>query len=363
MNIEKLHLTHFRNFENLHIEFDKNVTVILGMNGQGKTNILEAIHYLSTSRSFRVKDDRNCIQFNQTMSRIVGIFSVSNVMKQLRVILSLDGKYLLENNKTFSTSKEFVGIVNTLLFSPNDLFLFDGSPKQRRKLIDVELSKLYPEYIDALYTYNKLLKERNAHLKQHFIDKDYISTLDIQIIDCSLVILKLRYQFVNYLNKMLPQLYLKLINEYSWNVKISLETIVSEVSCDKEHVMNLYKEALSKDILFKSTQIGVHKDDLVVTINELNITQVASQGQKRMMIIAIKLCLMYYIKEKIGEHPILLLDDVFSEIDEPKRRQFIEFLPKNCQTIVTTTDKTHINLWDKKRFTLLSLIGGKITKE
>lgn len=363
MKINTLFLTQFRNFESLNIEFDSNVTVIFGMNGQGKTNILEAIHYLSTSRSFRVKDDRNCIQFNQTMSRIVGTFTVKKLKKQLKVILSSDGKYLLENNKTYGTSKEFVGIVNTVLFTPSDLFLFEGFPKQRRKLIDVELSKLFPEYIDALYSYNKLLKERNIYLKQTVVDKEYISSIDQMIVQNSLTILKHRFQFVNYLNKHLPKLYLKLVNEPTWIIKITLETVTNEENCDKEHLLRLYHESLSKDILLKGTQVGVHKDDLIVKINDIEITQMASQGQKRMMIIAIKLCLMHYIKEKLGEFPILLLDDVFSEIDELKRRQFIDFLPKDCQTVVTTTDKSHMHLWDEDRFTLLSLIRGQITRE
>ena len=363
MKIERLSLTHFRNINEISINFDKNVTVIIGNNGQGKTNILEAIHYLSTSRSFRVKDDQLCIQFNQTMSRIIGFFNVKDVKKQLKIILNTEGKYLFENNKTFTTNKDFIGIVNTVLFAPNDLFLFDGYPKNRRKMIDTELSKLFPDYVESLYSYNKLLKEKNLYLKQNVVDKDYVSVLDDQMIEQSLVILNHRYQFIDFLNKSLPKMYKNLVNEPNWNICVDLETVIKKEDLNIENLKKVYNDSSNKDILFKSSQIGIHKDDLIVNINNQDIIQLASQGQKRMMIIAIKLCLMHYIKEKIGEFPILLLDDVFSEIDEHKRKQFIHFLPETCQTIVTTTDISHVQLWDKGRYSVMSIVGGHIAKE
>jgi DNA replication and repair protein RecF len=363
MKIEQISLTHFRNIENLNLVFDKDVTVIVGKNGQGKTNILEAIHYCSTSRSFRVKDDQLCIQYNQELSRIIGLFSVKGSRKQLKVILNQEGKYLFENNKSFSTNKEFIGLVNTVLFSPNDLFLFDGYPKGRRKFIDSELSKLFPEYVEALFSYNKLLKERNNYLKQIQIDKDYISALDDQMIEYSIVTLNYRYRFIDYLNRNVPKLFQDLVEESNWNIKISLESDIPRVENLRETLKTMYIQSLSKDILLKSTQIGIHKDDLVVYINDQELINIASQGQKRMMIIAMKLCLIHYIKENIKEFPILLLDDVFSEIDESKRKRFIEFLPNVCQTIVTTTDITHVQLWSQERYSVVTVSNGNIVKE
>lgn len=363
MKIEQLSLTHFRNIENLNLVFDKDVTVIIGKNGQGKTNVLEAIHYCSTSRSFRVKDDQLCIQFNQELSRIIGVFSVKGNKKQLKVILNQDGKYLFENNKSFSTNKEFIGLVNTVLFSPNDLFLFDGYPKVRRKFIDSELSKLFPEYVEALFSYNKLLKERNNYLKQIQIDKDYISVLDDQMIEYSITVLNYRYRFIDYLNRNVAKLFQDLVEEESWKINLSLESDIPRGDNLRETLKLMYNQSLNKDIMFKSTQIGIHKDDLVTYINDQELINVASQGQKRMMIIAIKLCLIHYIKENINEFPILLLDDVFSEIDEVKRKRFIEFLPKKCQTIVTTTDISHIKLWSQERYSLFTVSNGNVVKE
>jgi DNA replication and repair protein RecF len=363
MKIEQLSLTHFRNIESQNLVFDKDVTVIVGKNGQGKTNILEAIHYCSTSRSFRVKEDQLCIQFNQNLSRIIGVFFVKEHRKQLKVIINQEGKYLFENNKSFSTNKEFIGLVNTVLFSPNDLFLFDGYPKGRRKFIDSELSKLFPEYVEALFSYNKLLKERNTYLKQNSIDKDYISVLDDQMIEFSIIILKYRYQFIDYLNTHVPKLFQNLIEEKGWNIDISLESDIQRVENLREVLKNLYQQSLQKDILFRSTQIGIHKDDLTIKINDQDLINIASQGQKRMMIIAMKLCLIHYIKEKINEFPILLLDDVFSEIDEAKRKRFIEFLPKTCQTIVTTTDISHVQLWSQERYSVITVSNGNVVKE
>jgi DNA replication and repair protein RecF len=363
MKIEQLSLTHFRNIKSQNLVFDKDVTVIVGKNGQGKTNILEAIHYCSTSRSFRVKDDQLCIQFNQELARIIGLFSVKGNRKQLKVIINQVGKYLFENNKSFSTNKEFIGLVNTVLFSPNDLFLFDGYPKGRRKFIDSELSKLFPEYVEALFSYNKLLKERNNYLKQNSIDKDYIAVLDDQMIEFSIVILNYRYRFIDYLNNHVPKLFQNLIEETDWNIKISLESVVPRVNNLRETLKSLYQQSLQKDMLFRSTQIGIHKDDLIIQINDQDLINVASQGQKRMMIIAMKLCLIHYIKENINEFPILLLDDVFSEIDEVKRKRFIEFLPKTCQTIVTTTDISHVQLWSHERYSVVIVSNGNVVKE
>ncbi len=363
MKIEQISLTHYRNISNLVINFDKNVTVLVGENGQGKTNILEAIHYCSTSRSFRVKDDQLCIQFNQTLSRIIGVFEVNQIKKLLKIVINNDGKYLFENNKSFTTNKEFIGLVNTVLFSPYDLFLFDGSPKVRRKFIDTELSKLFPEFVNSLFNYNKLLKERNNALKQSAIDKIYIETLDEQIILVSLVIIRYRRNFIRYLDKHIPKLFQDLIQEQDFQVNISLESCVSDSEDIEDELRNLYKQSYPKDLMFRSTQVGIHKDDLNVKINGQDITNVASQGQKRMMIIALKLCLIQYIKEIIKEFPILLLDDVFSEIDEVKRRRFIEFLPDTCQTIVTTTDRSHIQLWSKDKYSVLSVKNGELVKE
>jgi DNA replication and repair protein RecF len=363
MKIEQISLTHYRNINNILINFDTNVTVLVGENGQGKTNILEAIHYCSTSRSFRVKDDQLCIQNNQTLSRIIGVFEVNHIRKQLKIVINKEGKYLFENNKSFTTNKEFIGLVNTVLFSPYDLFLFDGSPKTRRKFIDTELSKLFPEFVNNLYNYNKLLKERNNALKHSSIDKMYIETLDEQLIMVSIIIIKYRSNFIHYLDKHIPELFQDLVQERDWEVNINLESSVSDSEKLETELRNLYKQAYQKDLLFKSTQVGIHKDDLSVKINGQDITHIASQGQKRMMIIALKLCLIQYIKEITKEFPILLLDDVFSEIDEAKRRRFIEFLPDSCQTIVTTTDRSHIQLWSKEKYSVLSVKNGELVKE
>jgi DNA replication and repair protein RecF len=363
MKIEQISLTHYRNIDNLLINFDTNVTVLVGENSQGKTNILEAIHYCSTSRSFRVKDDQLCIQHDQLLTRIIGIFEVNQIRKQLKIVINKDGKYLFENNKSFTTNKEFIGLVNTVLFSPYDLFLFDGSPKARRRFIDTELSKLFPEFVNSLFNYNKLLKERNNTLKQSSVDKVYIETLDEQLIMVSLIIIKYRRNFIHYINKHIPKLFQDLVQEYNWEIEISLESCVGDSENVEEELRNLYKQALPKDLIFKSTQVGIHKDDLSVRINSQDIIQIASQGQKRMMIIALKLCLIQYIKEITKEYPILLLDDVFSEIDEAKRRRFIEFLPDTCQTIVTTTDRSHIQLWSKEKYSVLSVKNGELVKE
>lgn len=363
MKIEQISLTHYRNLSSLSINFDKNVTVLVGENGQGKTNILEAIHYCSTSRSFRVKDDQLCIQINQPLSRIIGIFEVNQIRKQLKIVINKDGKYLFENNKSFTTNKEFIGLVNTVLFSPYDLFLFDGTPKARRKFIDTELSKLFPEYVNSLFNYNKLLKERNNSLKQATVDKVYIETLDEQLIMVSIIIIRYRRSFVHYFDKHIPKLFQDLVQELDWNISISLDSCVNESENIEDELRNLYKQSFPKDLMFRSSQVGIHKDDLSVKINGQDITHVASQGQKRMMIIALKLCLIQYIKEITKEFPILLLDDVFSEIDEVKRRRFIEFLPDTCQTIVTTTDRSHIQLWSKDKYSVLSVKNGELVKE
>lgn len=363
MKIEQIALTHYRNIDNLLINFEKNITVLVGENGEGKTNILEAIHYCSTSRSFRVKEDQLCIQHNHSLSKIVGIFEVKQMKKQLKIVINKDGKYLFENNKSITTNKEFIGLVNTVLFSPYDLFLFDGSPKIRRKFIDSELSKLFPEYVNNLFNYNKLLKERNNALKQVTIDKIYIETLDEQIILVSLVIINYRRNFILYFEKNTPKLFLNLVQLQDMEVNILINSCVNYSENIENELRQLYKQAFLKDSLLRSTQIGIHKDDLMITINGQEITQIASQGQKRMMIIALKLCLIQYIKEITKEFPILLLDDVFSEIDELKRRRFIEFLPVSCQTIVTTTDRSHTQLWSKDKYSVLCVKNGELVKE
>ncbi len=342
MRIESLSLIDFRNFTKISISFHRNITVFIGDNGEGKTNLLEGVYFLSTGRSFRIKDEQQLIKKEREIARISVVYDDDGVKNTITAVLHPQGKSILINKTPIASIRSFIGRIHTVLFSPMDMDFFDTSPKNRRKFLDVEGSKCSQILVESLFSYNQLLKERNMYLKQENIEEEYLLSLDQQLATTQEEIIKFRVEFIKHLNETLTKIYSHLSSE---NVVVDVEydTIFDLTTKNhKQSIINALKNSRKRDLFYRVTHAGVHRDDMIVKFNGFNVEEYASQGQKRLLIIAIKLSLVKYIQKTKRVTPILLLDDVFSEIDQEKKIKFLDSLPKDIQTIITTTDLNDI---------------------
>lgn len=338
MYIKELKLRNFRNYDSCSIQFHKNINIILGENAQGKTNILESLIFLSSTRSHRLQYDQQMIKENKECCNIDCIY-FDERDKKISAVIHQRGKTLLLNQLPILKSSEFIGKLNVVLFSPSDLEVFDDSPKERRRLIDVEIGKVSPQYMVHLSKYIKLLKERNTLLKSNRIDDSYLEVLENQMIEAQVAILKERKIFINEINKIISSVYTKLSGQ-NYVVKCNYISCV-EINTDEEMRKNLrlmIERNKDKDIQYKITSCGIHRDDINFEIDNKKVEVFASQGQKRMVILSLKLSLLEYIKTTIGKTPVLLLDDVMSELDHERRKNLLKIIPSDIQTIITTTD-------------------------
>jgi len=355
MYIDNIKLKNFRNYKNQSINFTKGMNILLGPNGVGKTNLLESIYLLSTTRSHRNDDDREMIGFNEEFAAVEGMVNSQNSRDRLDVIIHKAGKSLLINNVVVKKNSEFVGKLNAVIFSPGDMNLFDASPKERRRLIDMEMGKLSSRYMYNLSIYLKSLKERNAFLKKSD-DKVLLETYTEMLYMPQIEIIKERNLFINSMNSYLSYFYNQISGENN-QLGMVYRSFVREKK-DEEVMLNelkeVYKSMLEKDLYLKQTNNGIHREDYEFYLNGLNVAKYCSQGQKRMVILAIKLSIMQIIYQIKREYPILLLDDVFSELDSKHRSCLLKLLPNSIQSIITTTDLREIYAIKKQDVNILN---------
>ena len=353
MILKKMRIHQFRNYEDQTLLFDQGIQYITGRNAQGKTNLLEAILYLSTTRSHRVNDDEELIKENRDFFLIDGTLEKGNRKMELRIHVSKEGKNLFIYQSPIRKVSDFVGTCNAVMFCPDDLTLFQAAPRVRRRFIDMELSKMSKSYMNALTTANRLLKERNAALKQDTVNREYVEVIDDQFIGLQILIMKQRKKFLDELIACGKNFYEELSQDHSELAYTYVSGIPygEDEAAMKQLLREKYEKNWIRDCMMKQTLTGFHKDDVLFTINGKEMSAYASQGQKRSALLALKLGIVFMNKEITGEYPILLLDDVFSELDEYRRKKLLEVLPSEVQIFITATD----------RYSIPPVCGKKIT--
>ena len=338
MKINSIELKNFRNYQDCSVEFDPFINIFIGKNAQGKTNLLEAIYILSMSKSFKTKIVDELIYFDEDFAKIHGDIMTHEKQMSLEIVLSKLGKKAFINHNEIKKTSDYVGYLNVVLFIPEDLMLIKGSPRLRRKLIDMEISKISPVYMYNLNKYNKLLKERNKYLKMlHDSHKDadtYLEVLSEQMSLLQVDLLKKRIEFVDLLNEISTKMYdyIALHQE-----KLSLKYKSHYQELTYECILDKYQKSYKKDILLGQTNHGIHKDDLLMYLDEMDASIYASQGQQRSIVLAMKIGLLELIKKEIGEYPILLLDDVLSELDDVRKTKLLNLIQGKVQTFLTST--------------------------
>lgn len=362
MVIENLDLKNYRNYKILNMSFDKNVNIIYGDNAQGKTNILESLYLCSTSKSHRGSKDREIISFGEEESHIKVNVNKNNINYRIDMHLKKNKtKGIAVNGIPIKKAVELFGIINIVFFSPEDLNIIKNGPSERRRFIDMELSQLDKIYLSNLVNYNKVLGQRNKLLKDLSFRKtdEMIDTLDVwdmQLIRFGKEIIKGRNDFINKVNSIIGEIHSKLTGDKE-KLRIEYNPCVTISDFDK-----VISESRERDIKYKVTNFGPHKDDLIFYINEKDVRKYGSQGQQRTAALSLKLSEIELVKLIIKDTPVLLLDDVLSELDS-NRQNFLINSIGDIQTIVTCTGleefiNNRINI--NKVF---KVINGTVTSE
>ena len=342
MKIDSLSLMNFRNYETLNISFG-DLNIIYGLNGSGKTNIIEAIYTLALTKSFRINNDKVMIKKGKIKAKIKGNVLKNGDENTFGVEISNDGKVVTINDEKQDKVSDYVSRINVILFNPSDTRLIDDAPSERRKMLNIEISQIYKEYLVILTNYQRILKQRNFYLRGMYVNGSYTNTyLDIltkKLIEYGSVICKYREKFVDNINKYIASNYEKIFG--SGTLKIRYVSTFKNKS--EDDLIKRYKDNYQKELSVGKTLEGIHHDDIVFVLDNNNLKEWGSEGQRKNAIISFKLAEISVINEIKGYYPILILDDLFSELDKEKVTNLLGMLDRNVQTFITTTDLKNIS--------------------
>ena len=337
MIVKELELHNLRNYEYLKVNFNKGINYIYGENASGKTNILEAIYFLSLTRSFRTSEIEELIKKDASFARILAKIDAQNVSKTLEISFNKSGKKILVNGKKVLKISELNSLINVISFIPKNTNLLKDAPKERRKFLNIYLSKFSNNYLKTLSVYEKVLKERNDAFKAYKINPTLIDILTNQLISLNKEIYLYRKKFVNEINKYLADVFkeVSLTNE---KLKMEYESFLNNQNENIENFLkNEFENIKEEEFKRKQTLIGIHKDDFKIYIDEKDVSLYGSQGENRISIISLILSLYFLNKE---EKPIIVLDDVISELDEKHEENLLKYLENFNQVFITNTAKS-----------------------
>lgn len=345
MKLTNLQLQNFRNYESVQLEFTDGVHVFIGENAQGKTNLMESIYALAMTKSHRTTNDKELIGWNKEFATIKGTVEKTATKTNLELQFSKKGKIAKVNFLEQKRLSSYLGNLNVILFAPENLTLVKGSPQNRRKFVDMELGQMSSLYLYDLVEYNRVLKQRNTYLKQLAIKKkqpdEYLEVLSEMLSELASKIVFHRLDFMKQLEALAIPIHdqLSLGREkfsVSYQATIPLEDGIT-ASQMKEIYMNQFKKNQTREADQATTLIGPHRDDLIFYLNEVPVQTYGSQGQQRSTVLSLKLAEIELMKLSTGEYPLLLLDDVLSELDDDRQTHLIKAIENKVQTFITTT--------------------------
>ena len=344
----------------MSLGFDKSTNIFYGDNAQGKTNILEAVYLSGTTKSHRGTKDKDMIQFGANESHIETIVEKNGIKYQIDMHLKKNSpKGIAINKIPIRKASELFGIINIVFFSPEDLNIIKNGPGERRRFIDLELSQLDKVYLNNLSNYNRIVNQRNHLLKEIDYNKGALETLDIwdiQLIQYGNKIIERRQKFIEEINKIISNIHKKLTGNRE-NIKIVYEP--SNGALSFEQVLLKNKE---KDLRIKSTSVGPHRDDIAFLVSDIDIRKYGSQGQQRTAALSLKLSEIELVKQSIHDTPVLLLDDVLSELDKHRQNYLLDSI-HDIQTLITCTG---VDEFVNHRFSINKVFhvqNGQVTKE
>ncbi len=360
MIIKSIELSNFRNYESLDLDFDYGTNILYGNNAQGKTNILEAVSVSGTTRSHKGSKDKEMIRFGEEEAHIKTVVNKKDMDYQIDVHMKKNKtKGIAVNKVPLKKASELFGILNIVFFSPEDLNIIKNGPSERRRFLDSELCQLDKIYLSDLAKYNKILNQRNKLLKDMVFRPDLKETLpiwDAQLIDYGKRIIKRRKSFVDELNEIVFDIHKQISGEKEELV------LKYEPNIDDAFFHDELNRAKERDMRFCQTSVGPHRDDMQFSVFDVDIRKYGSQGQQRTSALSLKLAEIELVKRNINETPILLLDDVLSELDSSRQNYLLNSI-HDIQTIITCTG---LDEFIKNRFKIdkiFNVVEGVVTEK
>jgi DNA replication and repair protein RecF len=346
MFIEQLALTNYRNYTSLDLSFSPQINVLIGENAQGKTNVMEAIYVLSMAKSHRTSNDRDLIRWDEEYGKIEGSVQRKYGRLPLELVISKKGKRARVNHLEQNRLSLYIGQLNVVMFAPEDLNLVKGSPSVRRRFLDMEIGQISPVYLHDLLTFQKILRQRNAILRDNRGKSNFNDVMfDVyteQYIQVAVQIIRKRFYFMELLQKWAEPIH-KGISRGMESLKVTYGTLKGiESGQTQEEMESVLEQRLlemrQRELDRGITLIGPHRDDLHFFVNGYDIQTFGSQGQQRTTALSLKLAEIELVKQEVGESPVLLLDDVLSELDDYRQSHLLNTIQGEVQTFVTTTN-------------------------
>ncbi|MDH5100516.1 DNA replication/repair protein RecF [Lactobacillus kefiranofaciens] len=372
MYLDHLTVQNFRNLKKLDIDFDPNVNIFIGKNAQGKTNLLEAIYFLALTRSHRTSSDRELIGFGGEYTNLLGHVQKSQVDLTLRVLITKKGKKVWINRVEQAKLSRYVGQMNAILFSPEDLELIKGAPALRRRFMDQEFGQINAEYLYFVSKYRQVLLQKNNYLKQlaKKQEKDlvFLDVLSDQLAGIAAEVISRRFKFLTYLSHYASDTYAH-ISLGSERLTIAYHPSVSDIEAGDtteeiyQKILASFQRNKQSEIRKGTTTSGPHRDDIEFKLDDKNAHLYASQGQQRTIALSIKLAEIQLVHQLTDEYPLLLLDDVMSELDHGRQSALLNYIHGKTQTFITTTDLAGISWEIIKKPRVYHIQSGKISLE
>ncbi len=360
MFVKNITLKNYRNYDNLEIELNPTINIITGLNAQGKTNLLESIFLSSIGKTFRCKSDKDTIKFGEDFAYIKLEVCDERVTDKIETKIDKNGKKsILINGIGIRKHSELMGVCVVVSFSPDDLAILKNSPAERRRFIDVEMCQLSNVYYHNLRQYNTILKQRNTLLKAVKHDprqKESLFVWDMQLVEYGTKIIEAREKFVNEIGEIAKKVHGD-ITKGKENLKV-----VYKPNVTPENFMHKLEKSVDRDIMLGSTSVGVHKDDMNFFINDIDVRLFGSQGQQRTTALSLKLAEIDIIKNSKNFEPILLLDDVLSELDKERQSYLIEKI-NDIQVILTCTGVDDFINKFKSKYKIFYVDNGTIVSD
>lgn len=364
MFVKKINLVNYRNLNSVFLDLSPNLNILTGDNGQGKTNLLESICLMATTSSHRTNIDKELINWEKERAQVNVLVEKKNYNVKLSMILEGSSKKFKVNNTPLERKYEFMGNLNVVLFSPEDLYLVKGGPSYRRDFINTELSQVSKYYSKLLSEFNHVLQQRNNLLKKirDYGNKNYdiLDIWDEKLVSTGTRIIEKRLEVIEKL-QILARLNQRKITNGSENLFLNYECSIGK---ELNNIPLIFRKVLEdnreEEIKRGYSLFGPHRDDIVFKVNGIDLRKYGSQGQQRTTALALKLAELEFMKSETGEYPVLLLDDVFSELDEGRKNTLVEIIADRIQTFITTTDINILGNFKNSNFKIFDVNQGDI---
>lgn len=339
MEMQWFHLKNFRNYENQEIRFSSGINVLQGQNGHGKTNVLEGIYYLLTGKSYRVHREQELARWGENEFHLYGDFLVRNRRLRLESHYRDKKKSIKINQVPCKKLSEYVGTINVVFFSPDDLVMVKGGPAERRRFLDLHIAQIHSRHVHLLNAYNKVLQQKNALLRSHAqgMKKDQIELWNEQLVEFGSQIMRNRWEYTGLLSKKSQEIYGQLSSGEELLTMNYIALGKNNLEEALESFPKMLIEKMPSEIERQMVLVGPHRDDLSFQLNRRSARLYGSQGQQRSIVLSLKLAELEVIQQEKGEYPLLLLDDVLSELDTFRREYLLRFVQTLSQTIITMT--------------------------